>query len=74
MRRRSRSWFTSVLSLCSRAGLVGVGVIAIDGTKVAANASRDANASCARVVAEILGEAEATDRREDERYCETRRR
>src|SRR5919109_5386806 len=46
--------FTSVLSLCRRAGLVTVGVIAIDGTKVAANASRDANASYERVVAEIL--------------------
>jgi transposase len=32
--------FTSVLSLCRKAGLVRVGVVAIDGTKVAANASR----------------------------------
>ena len=30
-----------VLALCAEAGLVGVGVIAIDGTKVHANASRD---------------------------------
>jgi transposase len=64
--------FTSVLLLCSRAGLVTVGVIAIDGTKVAANASRDANASYERVVAEILREAEETDRREDELYGEAR--
>ena len=64
--------FTSVLSLCGRAGLVTVGVIAIDGTKVAANASRDANASYERVVAEILSEAEETDRREDELYGEAR--
>src|SRR5687768_14031277 len=50
--------FTSVLSLCGKAGLVTVGVIAIDGTKVSANASRDANASYERVVSEILREAD----------------
>jgi transposase len=64
--------FTSVLSLCGKAGLVTVGVIAIDGTKVSANASRDANASYERVVSEILGEAEETDRREDELYGDAR--
>jgi transposase len=60
--------FTSALALCSKAGLVTVGVIAIDGTKVSANASMDANASYERVVSEILSEAEETDRREDELY------
>ena len=35
--------FGEVLGLCSAAGLVRVGVVAIDGTKVAASASRDAN-------------------------------
>jgi hypothetical protein len=64
--------FTSVMSLCGRAGLVKVGAIAIDGTRVAANASRDANASDERVVAEILREAEETDRREDELYGQAR--
>jgi transposase len=34
--------FTAVLGLCRRAGLVSVGVVAIDGTKLAANASREA--------------------------------
>ena len=29
--------FTSVLSLCRRAGLVRVGIVAADGTKIAAN-------------------------------------
>src|SRR3954467_6672801 len=33
--------FGEVLTLCADAGLATVGVIAIDGTKVAANASRD---------------------------------
>ena len=64
--------FTQVLSLCRRAGLVKVGVIAIDGTKVAANASLDANRSYERIVREILNEAEETDRREDEQHGESR--
>ncbi len=34
--------FTSVLALCREAGLVEVGVISIDGTKIRANASRGA--------------------------------
>jgi hypothetical protein len=32
-----------VLALCSKAGLAKVGVIAVDGAKLHANASRDAN-------------------------------
>jgi transposase len=35
--------FGSVLALCARAGLVSTGVVAIDGTKLKANASREAN-------------------------------
>jgi transposase len=35
--------FGSVLVLCAKAGLVSTGVVAIDGTKLAANASREAN-------------------------------
>jgi transposase len=35
--------FTEVLALCKQAGLVKVGVIAIDGTKVHANASHHSN-------------------------------
>ncbi|HWY89227.1 MAG TPA: hypothetical protein VNY31_01010 [Solirubrobacteraceae bacterium] len=31
--------FAEVLVLCAKAGLVGVGVIAVDGTKLHANAS-----------------------------------
>ena len=36
--------FGEVLGLCAEAGLVRVGVIAVDGTKVHANASHHANA------------------------------
>jgi transposase len=64
--------FSSVLSLCRRAGLVSVGVVAIDGTKVAANASRTANRSYEQIAREILAEAAETDRREDELYGEAR--
>ena len=64
--------FTSVLSLCRRAGLVRVGVVAIDGTKVQANASRTANRSYEQIAREILAEAAETDRREDELYGEAR--
>jgi transposase len=60
--------FVGVLGLCREAGLVSVGVIAIDGTKIKANASRDRNRSYESIVAEILDEAEQTDRDEDDRH------
>jgi Transposase DDE domain len=47
-------------------------VIAIDGTKIAANASLDANRSYESIVREILAEAEEIDRAEDERHGEAR--
>jgi transposase len=64
--------FTGVLGLCRRAGLVSVGVVAIDGTKVAANASREANRGYEQLARQILEEAAETDRREDELYGEAR--
>jgi transposase len=64
--------FTSVLSLCRRAGLVKVGVVAVDGTKIAANASRTANRSYEQIAREILAEAAETDRREYELGGEAR--
>src|SRR3954462_1778824 len=64
--------FSGVLGLCARAGLVSVGVVAIDGTKMAANASSDANRDFAQVAREILAEAAEIDRREDELYGDQR--
>jgi hypothetical protein len=64
--------FDEVLGLCREAGLVSVGVITIDGTKIKANASMDQNRSYREVVTQILREAEEIDRREDELYGETR--
>src|ERR1700739_3948909 len=64
--------FVDVLKLCREAGLVGVGVVAIDGTKMRANASRDRNRSYESIVTEILQEAERADREEDERHGDAR--
>jgi len=58
--------FGSVLGLCAQAGMVQVGVIAIDGTKVHANASHHANRDYEQIAREILAEADAVDRQEDE--------
>jgi transposase len=60
--------FVQVLALCAEAGLVKVGVIAIDGTKISANASRDRSRSYVSIVEELLHEAERVDRAEDERH------
>ncbi|TMK38571.1 MAG: IS1182 family transposase [Actinobacteria bacterium] len=64
--------FVEVLSLCRKAGLVRVGAIAIDGTKIRANASRDQNRSYESIVAEIMDEHERIDRDEDERHGDAR--
>jgi transposase len=64
--------FGEVLSLCAEAGLVKVGVIAVDGTKVHANASRDANLDYEQIAREILAEAKAVDAAEDEQFGEAR--
>jgi transposase len=64
--------FGEVLSLCEAAGLVKVGVIAIDGTKVQANASMDANRSYQQIAKEILEEARRVDEAEDELYGDAR--
>ena len=64
--------FSSVLGLCKQAGLVKVGVIAIDGTKVHANASHHSNLDYEQLAKEILKEASETDAAEDELYGEAR--
>jgi transposase len=60
--------FAAVLALCAQAGLARVGVVAIDGTKVLANASRDANVDYEQIAREILEEAQAVDAAEDEAF------
>jgi transposase len=64
--------FSSVLGLCRRAGLVKVGVIAIDGTKVHANASHHSNLDYEQLAREILKEAGDLDAAEDGLYGDAR--
>src|SRR4051812_25315602 len=64
--------FGEVLSLCARSGLAKVGVIAVDGTKVQANASRNENLDYEQLAREILEEAKAVDAAEDELYGQAR--
>jgi hypothetical protein len=61
-----------VLTLCAEAGPVGASAVAVDGTKVHANASRHSNRDYEQIAREILVEADAVDRAEDERYGEAR--
>jgi hypothetical protein len=53
--------FGEVLALCADAGLATVGVIAIDGTKVHANANRDRTMEFEDIARAIVEEAVATD-------------
>ena len=71
--------FMQILRLCGEAGLVKVGVVAIDGTKVKANAALAANRTheaiekeIKREVTKMLTEAETVDREEDGRYGKKR--
>jgi transposase len=64
--------FGAVLGLCARAGLVRSGLVAIDGTKLAANASRERTVDYERIAREIIEEAKAVDAAEDELYGEAR--
>ena len=77
------SLFVQVLSLCAEAGLVRLGRVALDGTKLRASASRHKAMSYDRIgprieqleaeVGALLAEAEATDRAEDEAFGADRR-
>ncbi len=75
--------FLQVLRLCQKAGLVKVGHVSLDGTKIKANASKHKAMSYkrmreeeARLEAEIAGllqKAEAEDAAEDRRYGQDKR-
>src|SRR5215207_1015832 len=64
--------FGEVLSLCAKSGLAKVGVLAVDGTKLHANASRDENLDYEQIAREILEEAKAVAAAEDELYGDAR--
>src|SRR3954469_10952287 len=64
--------FGEVLALCARSGLVRVGVVAVDGTKIAAAATHHATRSYEQIAREILEEAAGIDAAEDELFGEAR--
>ena len=64
--------FGDVLALCAEAGLAGVQLVAVDGTKVHADASHHANRDYEQIAREILAQADAIDSEEDERFGDRR--
>jgi hypothetical protein len=64
--------FSEVLKLCAKAGLVKPGVVSIDGTRIAGNASPEVNHSFEQIAREVVAEARATDEAEDEQFGEER--
>jgi transposase len=69
-------FFEQVLTLCAQAGMVRLGTVAIDGTKIAADASLGANRSedwLREQVDRIVAEAEAADAAEDDLFGPDRR-
>jgi transposase len=67
--------FVQVLALCQKAGLLKVGRVALDGTKMAANASLGANRRYRAIREEVermLEQAAAIDATEDERFGQAR--
>ena len=75
--------FLQVLKLCQAAGLVKLGHVALDGTKVKANASKHkamsydrmgkAEAQLEKEIVDLLREAEVVDKDEDARYGKGKR-
>jgi phosphoribosylcarboxyaminoimidazole (NCAIR) mutase len=68
--------FSEILSVCAEAGLVHVGDIFLDGTKIKANASLSANRTLDlldKEIEQMLEEAKAADEEDDKRFGPTRR-
>jgi transposase len=75
--------FVQVLRLCQRAGLVKLGHVSLDGTKIKANASKhkamsykrmkEAEARLEAEVQDLLRKAQAVDEEEDRTYGKNRR-
>lgn len=64
--------FTQVLGLCVDAGIASPAVVAVDGTKVAADASGHQNRTHEEIAREIIAEAGRIDAEEDELYGDRR--
>ena len=75
--------FVQVVELCERAGLVKLGDVAIDGTKIKANAAKRKSLTykeltkgekeLERKIFELLGEAQRIDEEEDRKYGKGKR-
>lgn len=66
-----KSLFVEILNLCKTAGMVKMGTVALDGTKIKANAALEANEtveSLEKKIALLLKTAEETDSTEDAKY------
>ena len=78
-----KALFVEVLQLCRKAGLVKLGRVAVDGTKVKANASKhkamsydrmkEKEVDLEREVRHLLDEADRIDEEEDRKYGKDRR-
>jgi transposase len=68
--------FTEALKLCRKAGLVKVGLVALDGTKIKADAALESNRTYDHIESEVrkmLAAAEAKDAEEDRLYGKDKR-
>lgn len=82
-RKQFQVLFVEVLKLCSAAGLIQVGKLALDGTKIKANASRHKAMSYDRMqteeqrlrqeIAELMSQAEQADQSDDQQHGSDRR-
>lgn len=70
-----KSIFTASLRLCAKAGMTGLGMVALDGTKMGACASMSANRTKQTIddaVEEMFAAAKATDEAEDMEFGDAR--
>lgn len=68
--------FAEALKLCAKAGLVKIGLVALDGTKIKANAALESNRTYDHIESEVkrmLAAAEAKDAEEDKFYGKDKR-
>ena len=81
-RRALGELFVQTVQLAQKAGLVKLNQVAVDGTKIKANASKHSAMSCARMkkeenrlrkeIEQLLRQAEEIDRAEDQKYGKCR--
>lgn len=70
--QRLEGLFEQVLALCARSGLARAGTVALDSTKLAANASGQANRTYEQIAREVFEQARAINAAEDELYGQAR--